>query len=142
MNSSCLSIENFVILARFNSLACNRSHPFSFFFFLNDPAPTDLSPFPLPAPLPFPPAVSILGQICPGGSRGQARTRGSPCLPAPPRPSPPPHAYEGCPPLQVPFHLRPPVPQEALVGGARAGRARAPARQGLARFVRPGPPGG
>src|SRR5881394_971539 len=50
--------------------------------------------------------------------------------------------HQGRPPLQVSLHLRPPVPQEALVGGARARRRRAPARQGPARSLRSGPPSG
>src|SRR5256885_15011537 len=40
-----------------------RSSPSSFFFFLNDPAPTEISPLPLPDPLPIFPAPKAHAEV-------------------------------------------------------------------------------
>src|SRR2546428_12361236 len=61
------------------------SHPSFFFFFLNDPAPPEISPFPLPAALPFCPEAlgraAVAGRLlgrCRGDVRGGGSVRGGP----------------------------------------------------------------
>src|SRR2546430_6163107 len=52
VSTTCLPIFKCVI-ATYSIFLIRLLLPFFFFFFLNDPAPTEISPFPLPAALPI-----------------------------------------------------------------------------------------
>src|SRR5256885_5624712 len=76
-------ITEFIELSPVPTIVSPLNIPISFFFFLNDTAPTEIYPLPLPAPLPI--SLKVNGEIRPDGAVGEgddapAPSRGRPRL--------------------------------------------------------------